>query len=187
MRVKPVNGSASELIGQTITGQTSGATAIVTSSVSFREATKDVVELELDPTTITGTFKRMKLVFGTSTVTDQTVSFNHIVLLTGSSVSNGGAYYTADQTVNISATGSTATAKVQTVSRGVVDEIIIDDVGQNYAVGDNLTLDNSNTDGTGAVAGVSVVGGGIAPESGSLSRIWNENEMTISHLKKQVK
>ena len=39
MRVNVVNGSTTELIGQTITGQTSGATAIVVSTVSFREVT----------------------------------------------------------------------------------------------------------------------------------------------------
>ena len=170
MRVKPGNGSATELVGQTITGQTSFATAIVVSSVSFREATKDVVELELDPTTITGIFQENEFVFGTSVVTDQIVSFQPYSIVTDSTISNGGAYYTADQLVNLSATGSqTARAKVQTVSRGVVDEILIDDAGQNYKVGDRLTLDNSNTDGVGADAAVAVVGGGIAPESGSLS------------------
>jgi len=169
MRAKPVNGNTTELIGQTITGQTSFATAIVTSSVSFREASKDVVELELDPATITGTFQENETVFGVSTSTDQTVSFQPYSVITGSTVSNGGAYYTADQVVNLSSVGSqTATAKVQTVSRGVVDEIVIDDAGQNYKVGDNLTLDNSNTDGAGASAEVSVVGGGITPESGSI-------------------
>ena len=181
MRVKPGNGSATELIGQTITGQTSFATAIVVSSVSFREATRDVVELELDPTTVTGTFQENEFVFGTSTVTDQTVSFQPYSIITGSSVSNGGAYYTADQTVNLSTTGSaTARAKVQTVSRGVVDEIVIDDAGQNYKVGDRLTLDNSNTDGVGADAAVSVVGGGITPESGSLTEYGMEEDDHIT-------
>ena len=170
MRVKPGNGSATELVGQTITGQSSFATAIVTASVSFREANKNVVELELDPLSISGTFEENEVVFGTSTETDQIVSFQPYSIITGSTVSNRGAYYTADQTVNLSATGSqTARAKVQTVSRGVVDEIIIDDSGQNYKVGDRLVLDNSNTDGVGADAAVSVVGGGIAPELGSLS------------------
>ena len=79
-------------------------------------------------------------------------------------------HYTADQTINIASGGSnTATAKVQNVTRGVVDEIIVDTAGTGYAVGDDVVLDNSNTDGVGAVAEVSVVGGGIAPESGSLS------------------
>ena len=83
MRVKPGNGSATELVGQTITGQTSFATAIVVSSVSFREATKDVVELELDPSTITGTFQENEFVFGTSVVTDQIVSFQPYSIITG--------------------------------------------------------------------------------------------------------
>ena len=170
MRVNPVNGSATELIGQTITGQTSFATAIVTASVSFREAGNNVIELELDPATITGTFEENELVFGTSTITDSIVSFRPYSILTGTTVTNGGAYYTADQTINIASGGSnTATAKVQNVTRGVVDEIIVDTAGTGYAVGDDVVLDNSNTDGVGAVAEVSVVGGGIAPESGSLS------------------
>ena len=170
MRVLPVKGSASELIGQTITGQTSFATAIVTASVSFREASKDVVELELDKATISGTFEENEIVFGTSTVTDQIVSFKPYSILTGATVTNGGAYYTADQTVNLASGGSnSATAKVQNVTRGVVDEIIVDDAGTNYLVGDNLVLDNTGTDGVGAAAAVSVVGGAIAPEAGDIA------------------
>ena len=170
MRVNPVNGSATELIGQTITGQTSFATAIVTASVSFREAGNNVIELELDPATIDGTFEENELVFGTSTITDSIVSFRPYSILVDTTVSNGGAYYTADQTINIATGGSnTATAKVQNVTRGVVDEIIVDDAGQNYAVGENLVLNNTGTDGVGAAAAISVVGGGIAPESGSLT------------------
>jgi len=170
MRVLPVKGSASELIGQTITGQTSFATAIVTASVSFREASKDVVELELDKATINGTFEENEIVFGTSTVTDQIVSFKPYSILTGATVTNGGAYYTADQTVNLASGGSnSATAKVQNVTRGVVDEIIVDDAGTNYLVGDNLVLDNTGTDGVGAAAAVSVVGGAISPEAGDIA------------------
>lgn len=170
MRVLPVSGSATELIGQTITGQTSFATAIVTAAVSFREATKDVVELELDKATINGTFLENEIIFGTSIISDQVVSFRPYSIITGSTISNGGAYYTADQVVNIAAGGSnSASAKVQNVTRGVVDEIVIDDAGQNYKVGENLVLDNTGTDGVGAAAAISVVGGGIAPESGSLS------------------
>ena len=170
MRVNPVNGSATELVGQTITGQTSFATAIVTASVSFREAGNNVVELELDPETIVGAFTENELIFGTSIVTDQLVSFRPYSILVDTTVSNGGAYYTADQSINIASGGSnTATAKVQNITRGVVDEIIVDTAGQNYQVGDSVLLDNTGTDGVGATAEVSVVGGGIAPESGSLS------------------
>ena len=130
MRVNVVNGVPSELIGQTITGHTSGATAIVVSSVSFRESGKNIVELELDEESFSGTFVQGETVIGVSTVTDQDVSFTPYSIINGSSVTNSGAYYTADQIINLSSGGSnTATAKVQTVTRGVVDEIIIDDAG----------------------------------------------------------
>ena len=170
MRINLVTGIVSELIGQPILGQTSGATGIVVSTVSFREAQTNIVELELDEETFSGTFQQGEIVKGTSTVTDQDVSFTPYSIVNGSTITNSGSYYDVDQTVNLSSGGSnTAIAKVQTVSRGVVDEIIIDDAGQNYAVGDTLVLDNSNTDGVSASAAVAVVGGGIAPETGSLS------------------
>ena len=128
------------------------------------------MELEIDEESFSGTFQQGETVIGVSTVTDQDVSFTPYSIINGSSVTNSGAYYTADQIINLSSGGSnTATAKVQTVTRGVVDEIIIDDAGQNYAVGEFLTFNNANTDGVSAVAQVSVVGGGIAPESGSLT------------------
>jgi len=170
MRVNLVTGVPSELIGVTVTGQTSAATAIVVSSITFREAETDIIELELDAETINGTFVQGETVKGTSAVTDQDVSFTPYSINIDTSITNEGAYYTAGQSVNISAGGSnSAIAKVQTVKVGQVDEIIIDDAGTGYAVGDNLVLDNSGTDGSGAQAQVSVVGGGIAPESGSLT------------------
>ena len=169
MRINAVNGFPRELIGQVVTGRTSGATAIVVSSITFREAETDIIELELDADTINGTFQQGETVRGISTVTDQDVSFTPYSIVIDSIVTNDGQYYTADQTVNLSTTGSeSAIAKVQTVTVGQVDEIIVDDAGTGYAVGDNLVLNNAGTDGSGASAQVSVVGGGIAPEAGNL-------------------
>ena len=109
------------------------------------------MELEIDEESFSGTFQQGETVIGVSTVTDQDVSFTPYSIINGSSVTNSGAYYTADQIINLSSGGSnTATAKVQTVTRGVVDEIIIDDAGQNYAVGEFLTFNNANTDGVSA-------------------------------------
>ena len=172
MRAEPVNGDASELIGVTITGKTSGATAIVTSSISFRENNKDVVELEIDENTRNGNFIKGETVEGISTVTEQTVSLKPYNILTGITTTNPGSYYTQDQKVNV--TTGTALAKVQTINSGTVDEVIIDDAGTGYKVGENLLVDNSGTNGTGFSAQVSVVGGGIQIESGSI----NEYGMT---------
>ena len=175
IRAEPVEGNASELVGQVITGIESGATGIVTSSISFRENNRDVVELEIDKETKSGDFLFPstldstigETVTGISTVTDRTVSIRPFNILTGITVTNSGSYYTPEQKVNVS-TG-TATAKIQTVVTGKVDEVVIDDAGTGYKVGENLLVDNSGTNGTGFSAQVSVVGGGIEIESGSVT------------------
>ena len=175
IRAEPVEGDASELVGQVITGIESGSTAIVTSSISFRENNRDVVEIEIDKETKSGDFLFPstldstigETVTGISTVTDRTVSIRPFNILTGITVTNSGSYYTPEQKVNVS-TG-TATAKIQTVVTGKVDEVVIDDAGTGYKVGENLLVDNSGTNGTGFSAQVSVVGGGIEIESGSLA------------------
>ena len=175
IRAEPVEGDASELVGQVITGIESGSTAIVTSSISFRENNRDVVELEIDKETKSGDFLFPstldstigETVTGISTVTDRTVSIRPFNILTGITVTNSGSYYTPEQKVNVS-TG-TATAKIQTVVTGKVDEVVIDDAGTGYKVGENLLVDNSGTNGTGFSAQVSVVGGGIEIESGSVA------------------
>ena len=182
MRVNLINGTPSELIGQSVRGDTSGAPAIIVSSITFREAQTDIIEFELDTDTISGTFVQGETVRGVSTVTDQDVSFTPYSIVIDSIVTNDGQYYTADQTVNLSTTGSeSALAKVQTVTVGQVDEIIVDDAGTGYAVGDNLVLNNAGTDGSGAAAQVSVVGGGIAPESGSLTA-YGMTAVSYTHL-----
>ena len=57
-----------------------------------------------------------------------------------------------------------ATARINTVGTGSVDDILIDDVGSNFAVNDVINFDNTGTDGQGISAVVQVVGGAVAPE-----------------------
>ena len=56
MRVLGVSGNVTDLVGQTITGQTSLATAIPVSVVSFREANTTIIEIEIDEETTTKYF-----------------------------------------------------------------------------------------------------------------------------------
>ena len=56
MRVLAVSGNATDLIGRVITGQTSQATAIPVSIVSFREADTTIIEIEIDEDTQSDTF-----------------------------------------------------------------------------------------------------------------------------------
>ena len=172
MRVQVLTGDISELIGQTITGQTSQATAIPVSQIGVREAFTDIVEIELDKDTQTGTFESGETVKGTSSVSDQDVSFTIYSIISGADVSSTdeGQYYTAGQQVNIASSGSqTATAIINTVGSGSVTSIEIDDAGTGYAVNDTINFSNSGTEGVGISAVVQVVGGAVAPESGDVA------------------
>ena len=46
-------------------------------------------------------------------------------------------------------------------------EILIDDAGSGYAIGDDLTFTTTGTNGGGITAKVSVVNGGITTENGT--------------------
>ena len=172
MRVQVTAGVVSELIGQTVTGQSSLATAIPVSTIGVREAFTDIVEIEIDADSQTGTFEEGETVKGISSVSDQDVSFIVYSILSGVEVSSSdeGQYYTAGQAINISSAGSqSATARINTVGTGSVDDILIDDVGSNFAVNDVINFDNTGTDGQGISAVVQVVGGAVAPEAGDVA------------------
>ena len=172
MRVQVTAGDVSELIGQTVTGQSSLATAIPVSTIGVREAFTDIVEIEIDADSQTGTFEEGETVKGISSVSDQDVSFIVYSILSGVEVSSSdeGQYYTAGQAINISSAGSqSATARINTVGTGSVDDILIDDVGSNFAVNDVINFDNTGTDGQGISAVVQVVGGAVAPEAGDVA------------------
>jgi hypothetical protein len=172
MRVTETAGNADELIGQTITGVTSGATAIPVSTIGIREAFTDIVEVEIDIDTQTGTFVAGETIQGISNVSDQDVSLTILSVIADADVSatDEGQYYTVGQQVNIASAGSqTATAIINTVGSGGVTSVEIDDAGSNYAIGDAINFDNTGTDGVGISAEVKVVGGAVAPETGDVA------------------
>ena len=172
MRVTETAGNADELIGQTITGATSGATAIPVSTIGIREAFTDIVEVEIDIDTQTGTFVAGETIQGISNVSDQDVSLTILSVIADADVSatDEGQYYTVGQQVNIASAGSqTATAIINTVGSGGVTSIEIDDAGSNYEIGDAINFNNTGTDGVGISAEVKVVGGAVSPETGDVA------------------
>ena len=172
MRVLGVSGEVTDLVGQTITGQTSLATAIPTSVVSFRESETTIIEIEIDEATQTLTFIDGETIKGTSSVTDGDVSFTLLSVVSRTVINNSGQYYTVGQTIsvgNVSGSSNTCTAKIETINSGEIDDILIDNGGTGYAIGDTINFSNTGTDGINVAADVQVVGGAIAPESGSLS------------------
>ena len=182
MRVLEIGTSDfSELIGQTITGQTSGATAIVSSLVKFKSGTTLVTELNLDQTTINGTFVIGEVIKGISTELDLEISATLSGIVGDVTITNGpmmmgmamdhsygikgGQYYEVGDTVTFEKLGTIGVrGQVSRVGAGSIDEIYIANRGTGYNEGDVIAIENANTNGVGAAAKLAVVGGSFLLE-----------------------
>lgn len=159
--------SGDEIINQKITAQTSGATAIVNDAITFQEGTQSVTELELAE--ITGTFLDGEVIIANSTARDVDVSFTVEAILSSASLSNNGILHTDQEPVEIENLGNNkAELVVSGITSGSVSEVIVDDAGSGYEVGDVLTFTTSESDTKSATGFVSVIGGGIQLETGTL-------------------
>ena len=162
-------GETADLIGRTITGQTSGATAVIENVFKFQIGANTVTEFILNEDTISGTFVTSEEIRGTKT--DETDSFIKATV-TGIpdivTITNDGGLLAADQAITLSGGGNNAIVQVDNVGSGSITEFLIDDSGTGYAIGDSVVFTNTNTNGGGAVAKVSVVNGGITTENGTV-------------------
>ena len=159
--------SGDEIINQKITAQTSGATAIVNDAITFQEGTQSVTELEL--ANIDGVFQDGETITANSTVRDVDVSFTVEAILSSASLTNTGILHTDQEPVEIENLGNNkAELVVSGITSGSVSEVIVDDAGSGYEVGDVLTFTTTQSDTKTAAGFVSVIGGGITLETGTL-------------------
>tara|TARA_Y100000310_G_scaffold137733_1_gene136697 strand:+ start:2641 stop:6750 length:4110 start_codon:yes stop_codon:yes gene_type:complete len=148
----------------------SKATAVVEFVVKYRFGDETISELYLSRDTIVGTFIAGQPI----TAVDKdnaniSITANIIKILTDTTITTTGQYYaTTDPIVLTSTNGQQGICTVGKVTPGTISEIVVNAAGTNYAVDDVVTVDNTNTDGSGLTAVVSIVNGGFAPETGSL-------------------
>ena len=173
LRVTQTAGSLLNLKGQTITMTTSSSTA----SARCIDVTKfilsgtDVFELELDKNSIDGTFVNNENIIGIDS-TDSTLTAKGVIktIIGGFTITNDGSLYNVNDTITISGGGGTdAAARVEAVGTGPLTDIIISAGGTGYAVGDSVSFSTTNSGGNTPEAVVSIVNGGFAPETGSVS------------------
>ena len=162
-------GETSNLIGRTITGQTSGATAAVENVFKFQIAQNEISEFILNTDTIAGgPFVTGEEIRGTeSDVNDAFIKATVTGIPDAISIVNDGNLLTPDDSITFSGAGNGAIIQVDNVGSGSITEILIDDAGTGYAIGDSITFTDTNTNGGGATAKVSVVNGGITTEAGT--------------------
>jgi hypothetical protein len=163
------NVTGDEVVNQVITGGTSGATAVVVSSQSFTQGLFAVTELELQ--SVEGTFVDGETITGTSNTRDVDVTFTVSSQMSESTLTNDGILNSTLDTLSVESLGSgVSEVVVEDILTGSISEVIVDDVGQQYEVGDAITFtsDSNDTDISAATGIVSVVGGGILQEAGTL-------------------
>lgn len=153
-------------IGQQVVGETSGATALLATVIKFREGATQIAELNLDANSVSGTFVSGETVTSVDTTLDLEISGTVKSIVTDIDVTVGGAYYTFSDPVFVSGGGGNgaASARVETFATGSIDEIMIEDGGSGYSVGDQLDFTLDGTEGKDVIARVSVVGGSFLLE-----------------------
>ena len=161
-------GNTTNLVGRTITGQTSTATAIVESVRKTILGTKEISEFIINDDTLDGTFIIGEEIRGTQLDSDDYFIKANITGIPGTkTVTNDGNLYTTADLLTITGGGVGASLNINDVGTGGVTEIIVDDSGSGYEVGDLLNFTNTGTQGSNASGFVSVVGGGFRQEEGT--------------------
>jgi len=149
MRIESqASSDALDIIGQTITGKTSGATTVVLNAIVFFQGIESVSELEIDKDNTFGTFDIGETVTANSNTKDVEMFFTVRSFITTATIVSGGGKYKPTDSVRITSdTGNDmAEAEVSAVSTGEVSGVSIDAVGAGYRVGDVVTFTKDSGD-----------------------------------------
>ena len=169
MRAVGTSGDTNDLIGRTITGQTSEATAIIENVFKFNVSGTEVTEFILNADTLSGTFQIDEEVRGTQTDESETFIKATVTGIPSTvSITNDGFLYNENDTVSSSGGGEGAIFEVSDIGSSGITEIIVESGGNGYAIGDTVTFTNTSSGGS-ASGFVSVVNGGIRLEEGTES------------------
>jgi len=161
------------LVGQEITQANNPAsttvniaTAIVENVTKFQEGSVVVSEITVNNETVTGTFVNGETISGVSNA-DVTVQIEVTVSqgLSTTAITNDGSTLTVGDEATISGgAGTGSRIQVGDISGGGVDEVVVNVAGTGYEIGDQVTFSSGT-----AEAEISIVNGGIAPETGSVA------------------
>ena len=153
-----------EAIGQRVIGSTSGASVLIATVIKFREGIDLIAEINLDEDSVEGEFTVGEIVTTTDIGKDLEISIVVKGIVTGATVTSGGAYYNTNDTVSIAGIGNdAATGVVESIGQGNIDEIVIEDGGSGYTIGEELRFTLTDTEGKG-VGKIAVVGGAFLLE-----------------------
>ena len=166
LRAIATTGNTSNLVGRSITGQSSSASAVIESVKKFLIGSKEVSEFIVNEDTISGTFTIGETLQGTANDTDDFFIKATITGIPGTkTITNDGSLYTSNSLINVTGGGTGASITIDDIGSGGISEVIVDNAGTGYSVGGALTFTNTGTQGQNASGFISVVNGGFAPEA----------------------
>ena len=181
LRLLPDVGDTTQLIGRTITGYTSGAYAVIENVATYQIGEDTVAEFILNSDSMQGTFLVGEQVQGTASDTDDFYIKATITGIPGTKViTNDGTLNTTADILSLVAGGTGAVFAIDTIGAGGVTEIVIDNKGTNYQVGDVLNFDNTDTGGIQAKGFVKIVNGGIINEDDTGDKITLEKGIMLN-------
>jgi len=158
-------GETLDLVGRTITGQTSEAIATIENVFKFQIGANTISEFILNDDSISGTFQIGEEIRGTqNNEIDTFIKATITGIPTSPVISNDGALHSPQESISITGGGQGAIMQVEAVGSGGITHFIIDNAGTGYSIGDDLVFNNTDTGGGSAVAKVSVVNGGFTQE-----------------------
>ena len=156
-----------DVVGQTLTGATSGATAVVESVSIFNQGNDSISEFKLDNTSIIGTFVNEETVTATSNTLDVTFSFTVGSFITKATITNGGLLYSKGDAIEVATDdggNGFADIEVDEVTTGSVSNIQVDAGGDLYKMGDTISFTSTEVDIDLPTGVVSTVGGNFLLE-----------------------
>ena len=169
LRCKVTVGKGNDLIGRQITGFTSGAVATVENLAIFQIGQNTVTEFTINAGSIVGTFLIGEEIQGTASDTDDYFIKATVTGIPGNkNITNDGSLNDTSDSIAVVGGGTGGLFQVEEIGPGIVDEVIIDNPGRDYRVGDSITFDNTGTSGLGVAGFVSNVNGDIIAEDGDI-------------------
>lgn len=156
-----------DVVGQTLTGATSGATAVVESVSIFNQGNDSISEFKLDNTSIIGTFVKDETVTATSNTLDVTFSFTVGSFITKATITNGGLLYSKGDAIEVATDdggNGFADIEVDEVTTGSVSSIQVDAGGSLYKMGETISFTSTEVDIDLPTGVISTVGGNFLLE-----------------------
>jgi len=150
-------------------------TAVVDSATQLTIGGETIFEYVLNPDSLDGEFFVGHKITGPNNTNSELTITAKIAASIEKAVFPAGEYDVSTKvgtpdTVTVSAdVGLEGKASITAFSAGTIKNVIVDVGGSGYKVGDKISVDNTNTNGNSLAGEVSIVNGGIAPESGTLT------------------